>query len=327
MAKTVLVIDDDPTQRRLVQAAVEKAGFACRTAPDGETGFTTATEAGADVILLDLTMPGLSGIETLERLAERIPDVPVVMLTATSGIDTIVTAMRAGAVDFIVKPANPERVLVSIRNALKMSSLTGEVKRLTRKADGGMSFEDMIAAAPAMRQVVRLGQRAASSDIPVLILGESGVGKEVIARCIQGASDRAGKPFVTVNCGAIPENLVESILFGHEKGAFTGAVSKSLGKFVEADGGTLFLDEIGELPLDMQVKLLRALQEGEVDAVGSRRPTKVDVRIVSATNRDLAEQVKAGNFREDLYYRLNVFPVDVPSLSQRREDIPALPLH
>ena len=327
MAKTVLVIDDDPTQRRLIQAAVEKAGFACRTAPDGETGFTTATEAGADVILLDLTMPGLSGMETLERLGERIPDVPVIMLTATSGIDTIVTAMRAGAVDFVVKPANPERVVVSIRNALKMSSLTGEVKRLTRKSEGGLSFDDMIAAAPAMRQVVRLGQRAASSDIPVLILGESGVGKEVIARCIQGASDRAGKPFVTVNCGAIPENLVESILFGHEKGAFTGAVSKSLGKFVEADGGTLFLDEIGELPLDMQVKLLRALQEGEVDAVGSRRPTKVDVRIVSATNRDLAEQVKAGNFREDLYYRLNVFPVDVPSLRERREDIPALVSH
>ncbi|WP_084418336.1 sigma-54-dependent transcriptional regulator [Henriciella litoralis] len=324
MAKTVLVIDDDPTQRRLLQAAVEKSGFACRTAPDGESGFTTATEAGADVILLDLNMPGLSGMETLERLSERIPDVPVIMLTATSGIDTIVSSMRAGAVDFIVKPANPERVVVSIRNALKMSSLTGEVKRLTRKSEGGMNFEDMIASAPSMRQVIRLGQRAASSDIPVLILGESGVGKEVIARCIQGASDRAGKPFVTVNCGAIPENLVESILFGHEKGAFTGAVSKSLGKFVEADGGTLFLDEIGELPLDMQVKLLRALQEGEVDAVGSRRPTKVDVRIISATNRDLAEQVKSGNFREDLYYRLNVFPVDVPALRERKDDIPSL---
>ena len=327
MAKTVLVIDDDPTQRRLIQAAVEKAGFACRTAPDGETGFTAATETGADVVLLDLTMPGLSGLETLERLSERVPDTPVIMLTATSGIDTIVSTMRAGAVDFIVKPANPERVVVSIRNALKMSSLTGEVKRLTRKTEGGMNFDDMIGSAPAMRQVIRLGQRAASSDIPVLILGESGVGKEVVARCIQGASDRAGKPFVTVNCGAIPDNLVESILFGHEKGAFTGAVSKSLGKFVEADGGTLFLDEVGELPLDMQVKLLRALQEGEVDAVGSRRPTKVDVRIISATNKDLAEQVKAGGFREDLYYRLNVFPVDMPSLRERKDDVPALVDH
>ncbi|MEM1035930.1 MAG: sigma-54 dependent transcriptional regulator [Pseudomonadota bacterium] len=329
MAKTVLVIDDDPTQRRLLTAVVEKAGFACRTAPDGETGVAIATDdgTGADVVLLDLTMPGLSGMETLEMLSERRPELPVVMLTATSGIDTIVAAMRGGAVDFIVKPANPERVVVSIRNALKLSSLTGEVKRLTRKAEGGMGFEDMIASAPAMRQVLRLGQRAAASDIPVLILGESGVGKEVIARCIQGASERSGKPFISVNCGAIPENLVESILFGHEKGAFTGAVSRSPGKFVEADGGTLFLDEIGELPLDMQVKLLRALQEGEVDPVGARRPVKVDVRIISATNRDLASRVKEGNFREDLYYRLNVFPVEMPSLRERVEDVPALVDH
>lgn len=329
MAKTVLVIDDDPTQRRLLTAAVEKAGFACRTAPDGETGVAIATDAnaGADVVLLDLTMPGLSGMETLEMLVERRPDLPVIMLTATSGIDTIVAAMRAGAVDFVVKPASPERVVVSIRNALKLSSLTGEVKRLTRKADGGMGFDDMIASAPVMRQVIRLGQRAAASDIPVLILGESGVGKEVIARCIQGASDRSGKPFISVNCGAIPENLVESILFGHEKGAFTGAVSRSPGKFVEADGGTLFLDEVGELPLDMQVKLLRALQEGEVDPVGARRPVKVDVRIISATNRDLAQRVKEGAFREDLFYRLNVYPVEMPSLRERVEDIPALVDH
>lgn len=329
MAKTILVIDDDPTQRRLLQAAVEKVGFACRTAPDGETGIALAGDAkdGVDVVLLDLTMPGLSGFDTLERLQAKRPDLPVVMLTATSGIDTIVQTMRAGAVDFIVKPANPERVVVSIQNALKMQSLSGEVKRLSRKVEGGMSFDDMIASAAPMRQVVRLAERAATSDIPVLILGESGVGKEVVARCIQGASERSGKPFVTVNCGAIPENLVESILFGHEKGAFTGAVSKSLGKFVEADGGTLFLDEVGELPLDAQVKLLRALQEGEVDPVGSRRPVKVNVRIISATNRDLAQQVKDGTFREDLFYRLNVFPVDMPSLRERREDVPALVDH
>ncbi|MEO9969378.1 MAG: sigma-54 dependent transcriptional regulator [Hyphomonadaceae bacterium] len=329
MAKTVLVIDDDPTQRRLLQAAVEKAGFACRTAPDGESGFALATDdaAGIDVVLLDLIMPGLSGMETLERLAERRSDLPVIVLTATGSVDTVVQSMRNGATDFFVKPVSPERVVVSIRNALKMTSLVGEVKRLVKRSEGGLGFEDMIAGAPAMRSVVKMGQRGAASNIPMLILGESGVGKEVIARCIQGASDRAGKPFVAVNCGAIPENLVESILFGHEKGAFTGAVSKSLGKFVEADGGTLFLDEVGELPLDIQVKLLRALQEGEVDAVGSRRPTKVDVRIISATNKDLAEQVKSGAFREDLFYRLNVFPVDVPSLRERKEDIPALVDH
>ena len=329
MAKTVLIIDDDPTHRRLLQAAVEKAGFACRTAPDGESGFNLASDAreGIDVVLLDLIMPGLSGMETLERLMERREDLPVIVLTGTGGIDTIVSTMRAGAVDFIVKPANPERVVVSIRNALKMTGLKGEVKRLKRKSEGEMQFDDMIADAPAMTQVVRLGKRAAASNIPILILGESGVGKEVLARCIQGASDRSGKPFVAVNCGAIPENLVESILFGHEKGSFTGAVGKSLGKFVEADGGTLFLDEIGELPLEMQVKLLRALQEGEVDAVGSRRPTKVDVRIISATNRNLAQQVEEGTFREDLFYRLNVYPIDMPSLRQRKEDIPALVDH
>ena len=329
MAKTVLVVDDDPTQRRLLQAAVEKAGFACRTAPDGESGYALASEEanGVDVVLLDLVMPGLSGMETLERLAERRPDLPVIVLTATGGVDTVVKSMRTGASDFFIKPVSPERVVVSIRNALKMTSLAGEVKRLVKKSEGGMSFDDMIAGAKAMRSVVKMGQRGAASNIPILILGESGVGKEVIARCIQGASERAGKPFVAVNCGAIPENLVESILFGHEKGAFTGAVSKSLGKFVEADGGTLFLDEVGELPLDIQVKLLRALQEGEVDAVGSRRPTKVNVRIISATNKDLAEQVKSGAFREDLYYRLNVFPIDMPNLRARKEDIPALVDH
>lgn len=329
MAKTVLVVDDDPTQRRLLQAAVEKAGFACRVAPDGESGLEMARNAsdGVDVMLLDLVMPGLSGMDVLARLQETRPDLPVMVLTASGSIDTVVQAMRAGAIDFFVKPASPERVVVSIRNALQMSDLRGEVKRLKKTASGELTFDDMIAAAPAMRQVVRLGQRAASSNIPILILGESGVGKEVIARCIQGASERSGRPFVTVNCGAIPENLVESILFGHEKGAFTGAVSKSLGKFVEADGGTLFLDEVGELPLDMQVKLLRALQEGEVDAIGSRRPTKVDVRIISATNKDLSTLVENNQFREDLYYRLNVFPIDMPSLRERKADIPALVQH
>ena len=329
MAKTVLIIDDDPTQRRLLQAAVEKAGFAVRTAPDGEAGLAIGRDAreGVDVVLLDLVMPGLSGQETLALLMEHRPELPVIVLTATGGIDTVVQAMRSGAHDFFVKPASPERVITSIRNALKVSSLSTEVKRLKKTADNTLSFDDMIASAPTMRQVVRLGERAAASNIPILVLGESGVGKEVLARCIQGASERSGKPFVAVNCGAIPENLVESILFGHEKGAFTGAVSKSLGKFVEADGGTLFLDEVGELPLDIQVKLLPVLQESEVDAVGSRRPTKVDVRIISATNRDLAMQVGNGAFREDLYYRLNVFPIEMPSLRERTDDVPALVEH
>ena len=227
----------------------------------------------------------------------------------------------------LVKPASPERIAVSIRNQLKIGTLSGEVKQLKKKGDNKLTFDDLIAAAPEMKQVFRLGTRAAQSDIPILIEGESGAGKELIARAIQGTSVRAGKPFVTVNCGAIPENLIESILFGHEKGSFTGASDKHLGKFQEADGGTLFLDEIGELRLDMQVKLLRALQEGEVDPVGSKRPVKVDVRIISATNRDLGQMAKDGGFREDLYYRLNVFPIMVPSLRDRPLDIAPLAQH
>jgi DNA-binding NtrC family response regulator len=205
-----------------------------------------------------------------------------------------------------------------------MGALRGEVDRLKKHQSGRTSFGDLIGASPAMTMVKRLGERAAKSSIPILITGESGVGKEVIARAVHGSSDRSGKPFVAVNCGAIPENLVESILFGHEKGSFTGATDKHLGKFQEANGGTLFLDEVGELPLDIQVKLLRALQESEIDAVGGKRPIKVDVRIVSATNRDLSLAVKEGRFREDLYYRLNVFPIEAPALRERKEDVPAL---
>jgi DNA-binding NtrC family response regulator len=327
MAKTILVIDDDPTQRRLMQAVLERQGHHAETAESGEDGLARLKRGGVDVVLLDLVMPGMDGMETLDAIKARAPDLPVIVLTAHGGIETVVKAMRGGAVDFFVKPASPERIAVSIRNAFKVRDLSSEVTRLKRTQSGELGFSDMIANAPPMRQVVRLGERAAKSNIPILILGESGVGKELVARSIMAASDRAGRPFVTVNCGAIPENLVESILFGHEKGAFTGAVSKHMGKFQEADGGTLFLDEIGELPLDMQVKLLRALQEGEVDPVGGKRPVKVDVRIISATNRDLAEQVKAGHFREDLFYRLNVFPIEVPSLRERRADIPALVRH
>ncbi|MHA6288765.1 sigma-54-dependent transcriptional regulator [Maricaulis sp. CAU 1757] len=327
MVKTVLIVDDDPTQRRLLQAVIEKQGYRAETADSGEAAMERVSASGVDVMLLDLIMPGMDGMETLEALKRKHPDVPVIVLTASGGIETVVAAMRAGAVDFFVKPASPERIAVSIRNALKVQNLSGEIQRLTKKSTNKLGFADMIAGAPTMRQVVRLGERAAQSDIPILITGESGVGKELVAGAIMAASKRADAPFVAVNCGAIPENLVESTLFGHEKGAFTGAVGKHMGKFQEADGGTLFLDEIGELPLDMQVKLLRALQEGEVDPVGGKRPVKVNVRIISATNRDLAEQVANGAFREDLFYRLNVFPIEVPSLRSRKDDIPALVRH
>ncbi|MFS0711997.1 sigma-54-dependent transcriptional regulator [Brevundimonas phoenicis] len=328
MAKTVLVVDDDPTQRRLIQAVLDREGYAVVHAESGGEAIDRLTKGGgADVVLLDLVMPGLSGMEALAEMRTAGVATPVIVLTANGGIETVVKAMQAGAQDFFVKPVGPDRLLVGVRNALQMTQLTAEIGRLKKRAAGRSSFDDMVGDSEPMRMVKALGQRAAKSSIPVLITGESGVGKEVIARALHGASDRAGKPFIAVNCGALPANLVESILFGHEKGAFTGAHEKHAGKFVEANGGTLFLDEIGELPLDMQVKLLRALQEGEVDPVGGKRPVKVDVRIVSATNRDPAQQVKEGAFREDLFYRLNVFPIEAPALRERREDIPALVEH
>ena len=330
MGKTVLIVDDDPTQRRLLQAVVEKSGFSTLQADNGDTALDMALGPDGNnihVMLLDLIMPGRNGMETLEELAAKRSDLPVIVLTGKGSIDTVVKAMQMGARDFVVKPAAPERIIVSIRNALAMKTLVGEVKRLKKTTVGGLQFSDLIGNASTMRTVVAMGERGAKANIPMLITGESGVGKEVIARAIQGASERSDKPFVTVNCGAIAENLVESILFGHEKGSFTGANAKHLGKFQEAHTGTLFLDEVGELPLEMQVKLLRVLQEGEVDPIGSKRTVPVDVRIISATNRDLAEAVKNGTFREDLYYRLNVFPIAVPPLRERTEDIPALTEH
>lgn len=330
MAKTVLIVDDDPTQRRLMQGVCEKAGYPVVHADSGEAMISVLqSQQGQDVglVMLDLKMPGMGGMEALKRTKVFREDLPVIVLTAQGGIDTVVEAMQTGAADFFVKPVSPERIIVSINNALNISTLKGEVSRLKRKNDGAMDFQDLIGASSSLSHVIRLGERAAASTIPILITGESGVGKEMIARAIQGSSERSGKPFITVNCGAIPENLVESILFGHEKGSFTGANAKHVGKFQEADGGTLFLDEVGELPADMQVKLLRALQEGEVDPVGSKRPVKVDVRVISATNRNLGEEVARGAFREDLFYRLNVFPIEVPPLRERPDDIPALIEH
>ncbi|HRE60181.1 MAG TPA: sigma-54 dependent transcriptional regulator [Micropepsaceae bacterium] len=330
MAQTILVVDDDPVQRRLIQSVVERAGYGVALASSAAEAVSKIEggEPGAiALVMLDLVMPGEDGLSVLKRIRPERPDLPVIVLTAQGGIDTVVTAMRAGADDFLVKPASPERIQVSIRNALKLRALSGEVARLKKRPAGSLMFRDLIARSAAMRQVIRLGERAAQSTIPILIEGESGVGKEVIARAIQQASDRAGKPFVAVNCGAIPENLVESILFGHEKGAFTGATDKHVGKFQEANGGTLFLDEIGELRLDMQVKLLRAIQEGEVDPVGAKRPVKVDIRLISATNRNLTKLAQEGLFREDLYYRLNVFPIHVAPLRERGDDIPELVAH
>jgi DNA-binding NtrC family response regulator len=330
MPKRVLVVDDDPAQRRILEETVKRLGFETQTASSGEQALQiieAADRNAISLVLLDLVMPGTDGSAVLAAVHGKPGTPPIIVLTANGSIDTAIGAMRAGAVDFVVKPASPERLEVSMRSALKIEALAGEITRIKKRNEGTLTFSDLIIRGEAMNRVVALGKRAAASTIPVLIEGESGVGKELIARAIQGESDRRSKPFVTVNCGAIPENLVESILFGHEKGAFTGATDKRIGKFQEADGGTLFLDEVGELPLDAQVKLLRALQEGEIDPVGAKRPVKVNFRLISATNRDMIQLVKEGKFREDLYYRLNVFPVWVPPLRDRLGDVPELALH
>ena len=327
MSAHLLIVDDDPIQRRLLTEMVRRFGYAPEVVEGGAQALdrlNDRTLPKIDVMVLDLVMPDLDGMAVLNRLKSMEDHPPVIVQTAHGSIDAVISAMRAGATDFVVKPVGAERLQVSIKNALRVEALEGEVRRLGKRGSGALSFTDLASSSADMARAIRLGERAAKSGIPVLLEGESGVGKEVFARALQGASDRRGKPFVTVNCGAIPANLVESILFGHEKGAFTGATEKHLGKFVEANGGTLFLDEVSELPLDAQVKLLRAIQEGEVDPVGGRRTVKVDIRLVSASNRDLLDCVRQGRFREDLYYRLNVFPITIPALRNRREDIPAL---
>ncbi|WP_122522047.1 sigma-54-dependent transcriptional regulator [Pannonibacter phragmitetus] len=326
----ILVVDDDPIQRRLLQEAITRFGYRVKLAENGAEALKIMTGvegADIDLVVMDMVMPELDGLGALRQMRAQKIAVPVIMQTAHGGIDTVVNAMNAGAQDFVVKPVSAERLEVSIRNLMKVSALESEITRLHKRASGTLTFNEIITRSAAMERVLRLGQRAASSNIPILIEGESGVGKELIARAIQGTSDRKSRPFITVNCGAIPDNLVESILFGHEKGAFTGAVDKHVGKFQEAHGGTLFLDEVGELPMEVQVKLLRALQEGEIDPIGARRPVKVDFRLISATNRRLLDLVKEGGFREDLYYRLNVFPIWIPPLRDRIEDIPALARH
>lgn len=327
MTSTILIADDDPVQRRLLEAMTRRFGYQVECVQGGETALArieAPDQPRVDLLILDLVMPDLDGMAVLAVMRERGLDVPVIVQTANGSIEAVISAMRAGAMDFVVKPVGAERLQFSIKNALRAEALENEVRRLSRRASGTLTFKDIVTRSEEMGRIIRLGERAAKSTIPVLLEGESGVGKELVARAIQGASERRGRPFVTVNCGALPENLVESILFGHEKGAFTGATDKHMGKFVEANGGTLFLDEVGELPLDAQVKLLRALQEGEVDPVGAKRAVKVDVRLLSATNQNLIELVKKGKFREDLYYRLNVFPITIPPLRGRRTDIPDL---
>lgn len=328
--RNVLIVDDEPTQRRLLESLLTSLGYGVIIAKDGiDASRILASDAVSDisVVIADLQMPRKSGLEVMEEAKILHPDLPFIIATSTGSVNTVIETMRAGASDFIMKPIQAERLQASLENALKVSKLTTQIQKLKRKNDNRLSFDDLIAHSPATIEAITMAKRAAASSIPVLIDGESGVGKEVMARAIQGESPRSGKPFIPVNCGAIPENLVESILFGHEKGSFTGASDRHIGKFQEADGGTLFLDEVGELKLDIQVKLLRALQEGEIDRVGGSKPIKVNVRLISATNKDLDQLVEEGKFREDLYYRLNVFQLTLPPLRERRDDISGLVSH
>jgi DNA-binding NtrC family response regulator len=329
MSQPILIVDDDPVQRRLLEAAIGRTGRPAVSTDGGRAALDRLAAAPENyaAVVLDLMMPEVDGLTVLKTMRERGISVPVIVQTSQGGIDTVVAAMRAGAFDFVVKPVSPERLQAAIANAIKVESHESASRRARPAMPGTLAIKDLVTRSPAMERVIRLAQKAAASNIPILIEGESGVGKEVIARAIQGSGQRRSKPFVTVNCGAIPDNLVESILFGHEKGSFTGATERHQGKFVEANHGTLFLDEIGDLPLDLQVKLLRAVQEGEVDPVGGRASVKVDIRLISATHRDLLQRVRDGLFREDLFYRLNVFPIFVPPLRDRREDIPGLIRH
>ncbi len=321
----VLIVDDDPVQLRLTAEVANRAGFKPLTATGGEQALSILREdRNIGAMILDLIMPDLDGMGVMDAMRREGLTTPVIIQTANASLETVISAMRNGAADYFVKPVAPERLVISLRNAMKLDALEAAIRSERARRTGTFTVNDMIAKAPAMGRVLTLCAKAGKSTIPVLIEGETGVGKELVARIIQGSGDRAGKPFVTVNCGAIPPNLVESVLFGHKKGAFTGAVADQPGKFAEAHNGTLFLDEVGELPPDTQVKLLRALQEGEIEPVGASKPERVNVRVISATNRRLLNLAKSGEFREDLYYRLNVFPIYVPPLRERMEDVPAL---
>ena len=322
---SVLIVDDEPNIRRMVGALLAAEGYEVRDAPDGVTAIARAAETEPDVLLLDLMMPGeLDGIATLARVRETMPDVPVVMMSGRAGLTDAVRATKLGAFNFLEKPLSPEGVLLALSSALELRQARREAKAL--RADLGLSG-DMIGDSPAMLQVRAMIDRVAPTDARVLIIGESGTGKELVAAAIHTASPRRDRPFVRVNCAAIPRDLVESEMFGHERGAFTGATDRRIGRFELAHRGTLFLDEVGDLGPEAQAKLLRAIEAKEIERVGGGKPIHVDVRIVSATNKDLSRAVSDGHFRDDLLFRLNVIPISIAPLRERPGDIPALVRH
>ncbi len=322
---SVLIVDDEPNIRRMVGALLGAEGYEVRDASDAASGLERAIELEPDLVLLDLMMPGpTDGTDLLEQLRARYPDLPVVMMSGRAGLADAVKATRLGAVNFLEKPLTPEGVLLALASALELRQARRE--RSALRADLGLAGE-LVGDSPAMRSVREMIGRVAPSDARVLISGESGTGKELVASAIHAQSPRKDKPFVRVNCAAIPRDLVESEMFGHERGAFTGATDRRIGRFELAHTGTLLLDEVGELSAEAQAKLLRAIEAKEIERVGGGKPIKVDVRVLAATNRDLAKEVREGRFREDLFFRLNVIPLSVPPLRERPADIPALTAH
>ena len=322
----VVIVDDDRSLTALVARWLEREGCTPHVFHDGASALAGLGAVLPDTVCLDLNMPGLSGIETLERIKERHPRLPVIILTADTSVDSVVTTMQLGAYDYLSKPIDRNKLGTTVRNAVERHRLRQRLSELERDARGG-GFAGIVGRSPTMRQMFRQMDRVASSDIAVLIHGESGAGKELVARAIHDYSGRRARPFVALNCAAIPENLQESELFGHERGAFTGATQQRTGRFEQADGGTLFLDEVAELSPSLQAKLLRVLQELTFRRVGGTREIHTDFRLVAASHRRLTDEVEAGRFREDLYFRIAVFDLDVPPLRDRREDIPLLVDH
>jgi DNA-binding NtrC family response regulator len=320
----LLVVDDDAAMRQLLASLFRDKGYPVEEAASADEALDRARDNEFDAVLSDIKMPGKTGIEMVGELRRIRPDTPVVLMTAFGSIDSAVEAMRAGAFDYITKPFEPEAVLLTVERALERRALEEENRRLRRAVDHTASFGELIGQSAAMHEVFALIRKVAAGRSSVLITGESGTGKEIVARTLHFHGARADRPFIPINCTAIPEGLLESELFGHVRGAFTGAHTSKRGLFEKANGGTLFLDEIGDMGLGLQSKLLRVLQDREIRPVGSTQSQKVDVRIIAATNKDLDREIRAGRFREDLYYRLNVIPIHIPPLRERPDDIPPL---
>ncbi|HYI95403.1 MAG TPA: sigma-54 dependent transcriptional regulator [Bryobacteraceae bacterium] len=325
--KQILLVDDEESLRRVTQLELEDLGFSVSTVADGPEALNLLATAPFQVVITDLKMPGMSGMDLLRRIRNDYPETAVIMITAFGSIEGAVEAMKNGAVDYITKPIDIDELVILINRALDHQELVEEVRVLRSNIDQKYGFEQIIGRSDPLMFVLDMASRAAQTDSTVLIHGETGTGKELLARAVHFNSRRAAKAFITINCGAIPRDLLESELFGHMRGSFTGALSHKQGKVEAADGGTLFLDEIGEMSMELQVKMLRMIQEGEIEKIGTTAPLKVDVRIIAATHRNLQAMIEDGTFREDLYYRLSVIPLTLPPLRERSADIPELVQH